>query len=38
MQFGIPVFVEAQEKKFRGTLKVNMMNIAYFYVNFARFT
>ena len=30
IQFGILVFLEAQEINFRGTLKVNVMNIACF--------
>lgn len=38
MQFGILVVLEAQEIDFRGTLKANMMNIVYFYVNLFRFT
>ena len=33
-QFGISVFLEVQEIIFWGTLKVNMINIAYFFVNF----
>ena len=38
IQFGISVFLEAQEINFRATVKVKMMNIAYFYVNFFHFT
>ena len=38
IQFGISVFLEAQEINFRATAKVKMMNIAYFYVNFFHFT
>ena len=38
IQFGIWVFLEAQEINFRATAKVKMMNIAYFYVNFFHFT
>ena len=38
MQFGISVFLKAQEINLRGTVKVNMMNIAYFYVNLFRCT
>ena len=37
-QIGILVVLEAQEIDFRGTLKANMMNIVYFYVNLFRFT
>ena len=38
IKFGILVFLEAQEMNFRGTRKVNIMTIVYFYVNFFRFT
>ena len=39
MQFGIFVFVEAQEINLRGYCKVvNVIRIIYFYKNFFRFT
>ena len=37
IKFGILVFLETQEINLRGTLKVNMMNTVYFYVNLFRF-
>ena len=38
IQFDILVFVEPQEINFPGTLKVNIINTAYFYVNIFHFT
>ena len=37
IQFGCWVFLETQEINFRDTLKVNMINIAFFYENFFHF-
>lgn len=36
IQFGCWVFLETQEINFRDTLKVNMINIAFFYENVFR--